>query len=71
MIEVGIKTTAFMTYEEAIVYCFCLGDGWRLPTHEEYHNYIPTYLGVSWYKDAFTNSTMTSRVIPVRDLKDD
>ena len=30
------------TITEAVIYCFCLGDGWRLPTIEEcfmiYHN---------------------------------
>ena len=24
-----------MSIDDAIMYCFCLGDGWRLPTDEE------------------------------------
>lgn len=66
MIEVGKKSEFEMSYEEAILYCFCLGNGWRLPTEEEYctvavgHN--------SWHVGRGSSSW---HVTPVRDLKDD
>jgi hypothetical protein len=64
MIEVGKKTECELSYEEAIMYCFCLGDGWRLPTKEEYCTVGSIY---SWY----VGRGSTWHVTPVRDLKDD
>jgi hypothetical protein len=41
-IEVGERSKTEMTYDEAVMYCLCLGDGWRLPTEEEYYeDYVP------------------------------
>lgn len=36
MIEFGTRTNNRVTYDEAIMYCFCLGEGWRLPTWNEW-----------------------------------
>ena len=34
-IEVADRSTVKkMTYAEAKMYCFCLGEGWRLPTYD-------------------------------------
>lgn len=67
MIEIGKYYTNRITYGEAILYCFCLGDGWRLPTEAEYYEY--ELLG-SWYVDRISQVS-TFYVRPVRDIKDD
>ena len=68
MIEIGKPSEFRMTYDEAVMYCFCLGDGWRLPTSFEYFNEDGVDVG-SWYvgKDMMYLWPVT----PVRDLKDD
>jgi hypothetical protein len=68
MIEIGEETTYQMTYDEAVMYCFCLGDGWRLPTRHEYFN-TDEAMAFSWYNGK--QSTSLQPVTPVRDLKDD
>jgi hypothetical protein len=68
MIEVGKKSEFMMSYDEAVMYCFCLGDGWRLPTSVEYYKADGVELG-SWFVGKYTLHTW--HVIPVRDLKDD
>lgn len=67
MIEIGQYHKKRITYDEAILYCFCLGDGWRLPTRAEYNDYE---LQGSWYVDRISHVS-TFYVRPVRDLKDD
>jgi len=67
MIEVGKRSECEMTYEDAVFYCFCLGDGWRLPSRYEYMS-ASSFLNCWWQGDSSTN---TWHVIPVRDLKDD
>jgi hypothetical protein len=69
MIEIGEQSEFKMTYDEAVMYCFCLGDGWRLPSQEEYHKYIPPYFGVTWYQEH--GLWFNLPVIPVRDIIDD
>jgi hypothetical protein len=67
-IEIGERSTFKMTYDEAVMYCFCLGDGWRLSTADEFENH--NLLG--WYQDdPWRNRSDVYRVMPVRDLKDD
>lgn len=34
-LEMGRPLDSRVSYDEAIMYCFCLGDGWRLPTMAE------------------------------------
>jgi hypothetical protein len=69
-IEVG-KPAKPMTYDEAVFYCFCLGDGWRLPTGEEY---MRLNLQMCWWEGQRSlgeSSLGEWLVVPVRDLKDD
>jgi hypothetical protein len=67
MIEIGKYYNKRITYDEAILYCFCLGDGWRLPSEAEYIEYE---LQGSWYVDRISQVS-TFFVRPVRDIKDD
>jgi hypothetical protein len=67
MIEIGKYNKKRITYDEAILYCFCLGDGWRLPTEAEYYEHA--LLGC-WYVDRISQVS-TFFVRPVRDIKDD
>ena len=70
MIEIGQESEFEMSYNEALMYCFCLGDGWRLPTKEEYFDHAE--FRDAWYKDdPLKNRIDEVYVIPVRDLKDD
>ena len=60
-----------MTYVEAVLYVFCLGDGWRLPTKKETE--VSNHLWDCWCTDdhEYINSHRQLACIPVRDLKDD
>lgn len=74
MIEIGEMSEFLMNYDEAVMYCFCLGDGWRIPT--EYEFFEVSSICNSWYVGRLTyyNTAMrkpTWYVTPVRDLKDD
>lgn len=73
MIEIGQDSEFEMSYDEAVMYCFLLGDGWRLPTEEEYWHANYEELRGYWFLDdplgKFNDET--HYVIPVRDLKDD
>jgi hypothetical protein len=74
MIEVGEMSEFRMNYDEAVMYCFCLGDGWRIPT--EYEFFEVASICNSWYVGRLTyyntaNRKPTWYVTPVRDLKDD
>jgi hypothetical protein len=66
MIEIGEMSEFRMTYDDAVMYCFCLGDGWRLPTYDEYQD--PLIYSECWSLDERSNSLW--HVTPVR-LKDD
>lgn len=65
MIEVGPRTSTKLTYDEAVMYCFCLGGGWRLPTSDDWttQNVIGDYSSLKPQDSIFFT--------PVRDLKDD
>lgn len=69
--EIGEKSKTKMSYADAVFYCFCLGDGWRLPTEEEYDLALDEgwYDDECWFQD--DDSPYNWHVIPVRDLKDD
>ena len=59
-----------ITYTEAKLYCFTLGNGWRLPIHPEL--VYNKQLWGSWYTDApieedFVGQTETRNCIPVRN----
>lgn len=70
MIEIGQESEFEMSYDEAVLYCFLLGDGWRLPTKEEY--YADRKFHNCWHLDDPLNvNGGTYIAIPVRDLKDD
>ena len=76
MIEYHTEISDHMTYDQAVMYCFALGDGWRLPTEEEYRS--PEYDVVedklpdhadTWYEDDSDRYYKTLyKVIPVRDI---
>ena len=70
MIEIGKPSEFRMTYDEAVMYCFCLGEGWRLPTESEYWGRHAIY---GWYIDRCNNPlhSMAEKryVLPVRELK--
>lgn len=75
MIELGTRSERWFTYDEAVLYCFCLGDGWRLPTLEDLNNMHQNEDGqflCCWFQDQ--QLTMSSRVrrmvLPAREVKD-
>jgi hypothetical protein len=76
MIELAPKSTIPMTFTEARIYCFLLGDGWRLPTTadaEELHTQ-GCYLGFlnCWcHEQGIIDHHIKRYILPVRDLKDD
>jgi hypothetical protein len=62
----------YMTYADATMCIFCLGDGWRLPTEEETE--VSIHLWTCWHADDYDyyhNHTRLLECVPVRDLKDD
>ena len=70
MIEIGQRSEFKMLYDEAVMYCFLLGDGWRLPTKEVYYAYRK--FNDCWHlDDPLKDEGKSYQVIPVRDLKDD
>lgn len=66
-IEIRETSNNAMSYDEAVLYCFLLGDGWRMPTREEYRQ-VHSICG--WFKNRVTEIAALG-VTPVRDLKDD
>jgi hypothetical protein len=69
-LEFAPKSSIFMRYDEAILYCQFLDyrgyKDWRLPTHDEY-NRITTLSG--WCQDGPTaKKSATMLVSPVRDI---
>jgi hypothetical protein len=75
-IEIGKRSKTKMTYADAVFYCFCLGDGWRLPNEEEnekeYANRRLKGFPMCWYlNDPVRLDETKWYVTPVRDLKDD
>jgi hypothetical protein len=71
MIEIGKASENSLTYDEAVLYCFCLGDGWRLPTQAEYYT-IAESVGACWYQDDPANNCGRMwPAVPVRVLKSD
>lgn len=65
MLELGEPSNVRMTYSEAMMYCFSLGPGWRLPTLNELAKNRFFSIGY-WYKDK--NTSLRWEVIPVRDI---
>ncbi len=71
MIEIGKASEFGISYDEAVLYCFCLGDGWRLPTQAEYYANQES-VGACWYQgDPASHLGKLWPVVPVRDLKSD
>ena len=69
MIEVGKRSKHKISYEEAVLYVFCLGDGWRLPIMREYSR---DDINESWFAGRkILNGLDKWYATPVRDLKDD
>ena len=65
-IEVGQKTERKISYEEAVLYVFCLGDGWRLPIRREYSR---DDINESWFVGRYIlNGLDKWHVTPVRDI---
>ncbi len=68
MIEIGKPPENRMSYVDAVLWCFCLGDGWRLPTLDEYKAIEHVYAW--WYQnDDLQHSPCQFHVIPVRDIE--
>ena len=65
MLEIGKPSYVRMTYSEAIMYCFCLGNGWRLPTRDELAKNKFSFFGY-WYQEK--KSSLKWEVVPVRDI---
>ena len=66
MIEIGKPPENRMSYAEAVLYCFCLGGNWRMPTRDEYK----AIEHVMWYQtDELQHSPCEFHVIPVRDIE--
>jgi hypothetical protein len=58
------------TITEAVIYCFCLGDGWRLPTVEECFEMLSLNLKGFWNLEDINDNwtTETHTIIPVRSI---
>ena len=75
MIELGTRSERWFTYDEAVLYGFCLGDGWRLPTLDDLNNIHRNEDGqllCCWFQDQqLTMSSQVRRmVLPAREVKD-
>ena len=65
-LEMGRPLDSKVSYDDARLYIFTLGDGWRLPTHTEW--ILCSLFGEFWFVDRATN--LTWYVQPVREVKD-
>lgn len=73
MIELGTRTPQGFTYDDAVLYCFCLGNGWRLPTTNEVDRLTGNeHLFLAcWAIDRRPPSDDLKRyVLPVREVND-
>lgn len=74
-IEVGPESDKLMTYNEAVMYCFCFTQdgkiGWRLPTREECDWIGETATIGNWYQDDPLKDDTDEfwAVTPVRDKR--
>jgi hypothetical protein len=70
MIEIAPKVLwKECTITEAVLYCFCLGDGWRLPTCEECFEMLSLNLKGFWnLEDIDYEWTEIHIIIPVRSI---
>lgn len=70
MIEIAPKVLwKECTITEAVLYCFCLGDGWRLPTCEECFEMLSLNLKGFWnLEDIDYEWTEIHTIIPVRSI---
>lgn len=71
MIELGVRKLEWFTYEEAIMYCFCLGDGWRLPVKEDMRMLLDKekeFFGC-WFHGQ-PHHPYKRLILPVRDIND-
>ena len=80
MIEFYDTHSDKITYSEALMYCFALGPGWRLPTEKEYYsgeyyNIVKSFgvMGETWFFDDACRIFPGKKyyAIPVRDTEDD
>jgi hypothetical protein len=72
MIKLHTRTNVRVTYEEALMYCFCIGEGWRLPTKKEIDDCVDAVLFMGcWYKDRPYYGVDRWLILPVRDINDD
>lgn len=75
-IEFGPKLSGDATYDDALLLAFVAGDGWRLPTYDEWdvHEELSGYWFIDrplYLKQANIPWIGTFNVRLVRDLKDD
>lgn len=64
MLEIGPRLAVGITYDEAVMLAFCKGDGWRLPTYNEWFD--DGMLSVCWYTDR-SSKYLTLNVRLVRE----
>lgn len=79
MIELAPSLNKLLTKTEAIMYCFMLQHdgkrGWRLPTAEEYEDYIqfshvPLRFPMPWDESDDADELERRPVVPVRTITD-
>lgn len=74
-IEIGGVLAQLISYDDALILAFVAGDGWRLPTHDEWNDH--DRLSGFWFKDRPLHHTSVKGwtgklgLRLVRDLKDD
>ena len=65
-LEMGRSLDSKVSYDDARLYIFTLGNGWRLPTHNEWILY--SLFDAFWFADRATN--LKFFVQPVREVND-
>lgn len=70
-IEIGRPSSVSMTYDEAVLYCFCLGNDWRLPNTIEYMRVLDRFepFCLIWDCNRDLSPLRKLFTVPVRDAK--
>ena len=70
MIEVGKPVHKRMTYADAVLWCFCLGDGWRMPSEDEREYLSIEYRYTCWFENSWLkHDKYEFNTVPVRDIE--
>ena len=65
MLEIGPRLAVNITYEEAVMLAFCKGEGWRLPTWNEWWD--DDMLKLCWFVDRKDNDRFNVRLVRESD----